>query len=189
MFTCWRLDRAGRSTLSILELLRTLEDRKIGFRSLTEGVDTTTPAGKMLATMLSAFAQMEREIIIERTHAGLAAARARGRIGGRPRALTAVQVEQAQLMHKRGTGVSEIAATLDMGRSTVYRALEQKSTASHAEPSNAPAGLPDEAFGRFGEQFDSPGDSVERRGGGDGAERDWRFGGGGTGNEPALLVY
>ena len=109
-----------------LELLRTLEDRKIGFRSLTEGVDPTTPAGKILATMLSALAQMEREIIIERTHAGLAAARARGRIGGRPRALTAVQVEQAQLMHKRGTGVSEIAATLDMGRSTVYRALEQK---------------------------------------------------------------
>jgi len=126
VFTCWRLDRAGRSTLNVLELLRTLEDRKIGFRSLTEGVDTTTPAGKMFATMLSAFAQMEREIIIEHTHAGLAAARARGRIGGRPRALTAVQVEQAQLMHKRGTGVSEIAATLDVGCSTVYRALEQK---------------------------------------------------------------
>ena len=109
VFTCWRLDRAGRSTIHVLELLRTLEDRNIGFRSLTEGVDTTTPAGKMLATMLSAFAQMEREIIIERTHAGLASARARGRIGGRPRALTSVQIEQAQLMHRRGTGVTEIA--------------------------------------------------------------------------------
>jgi DNA invertase Pin-like site-specific DNA recombinase len=124
VFACWRLDRAGRSTLNVLELLRTLEDRKIGFRSLTEGVDTTTPAGKLLATMLSAFAQMEREIIVERTHAGLAAARARGRVGGRPRALTAVQVEQVQIMYRRGTGVSEIAAELGCSRSTTYRALE-----------------------------------------------------------------
>ena len=125
VFTCWRLDRAGRSTLNVLELLRTLEERGVGFRSLTEGVDTTTPAGKMLATMLSAFAQMEREILVERTYAGLASARARGRIGGRPRALTAVQVEQTQLMHRRGTTVSEIAQALSVGRSTVYRALEQ----------------------------------------------------------------
>ena len=95
VFACWRLDRAGRSTLNMLELLRTLEERGVGFRSLTEGIDTTTIAGRMLATVLSAFAQMERELIVERTHAGLAAARARGRVGGRPRALTAVQVEQA----------------------------------------------------------------------------------------------
>jgi len=125
VFACWRLDRAGRSTLHVLELLRTLEDRKIGFRSLTEGIDTTTIAGRMLATVLSAFAQMERELIAERTYAGLSAARARGRIGGRPRALTAVQVEQTQLMHRRGTTVSEIAEALSVGRSTVYRALEQ----------------------------------------------------------------
>ena len=126
VFACWRLDRAGRSTLNVLELLRTLEDRNIGFRSLTEGVDTTTIAGRMLATMLSAFGQMEREILIERTHAGLASARARGRTGGRPRALTSVQVEQAQLMAKRGTSVSEIAEALGgVGRSTIYRALEQ----------------------------------------------------------------
>lgn len=126
VFACWRFDRAGRSTFNVLELLRTLEDRGIGFRSLTEGVDTTTIAGRMLATMLSAFSQMERELIAERTYAGLAAARARGRIGGRPRALTSVQIEQAQLMRKRGTTVSEIAEALGgVGRSTIYRALEQ----------------------------------------------------------------
>jgi DNA invertase Pin-like site-specific DNA recombinase len=128
ILTCWRLDRAGRSTLNVLELLRTLEERNIGFRSLTEGVDTTTPAGKLLATMLSAFAQMEREIIVERTHAGLAAARARGRVGGRPRALTAVRAEQAQIMYQRGTPVTQIATELGCGRATVYRAVSSGQT-------------------------------------------------------------
>jgi DNA invertase Pin-like site-specific DNA recombinase len=127
IFTVWRLDRAGRSTLNVLELLRTLEDRGIGFRSLTEGVDTTTPAGRVLATMLASFAQMEREIIVERTLAGLAAARARGNVGGRPRALSAVRIEQARLMYRRGSAVTEIATILGVGRATVYRAIESKS--------------------------------------------------------------
>ncbi|MEC5148758.1 recombinase family protein [Cryobacterium sp. GrIS_2_6] len=119
-----RLDRLGRSTLHVLALIQELGGKGVGFRSLTESVDTTTPAGRLLLTLLAGLASMEREVTVERTRAGLAAARARGRIGGRPRALTAAQIELAKIMYARGTAVSAIAAELGCGRSTAYRALE-----------------------------------------------------------------
>jgi len=123
VFMVWRLDRAGRSTFNVLHLIASLADRGIGFRSVTEAIDTTTPAGRLLVTLLSALSAMEREITVERTLAGLASARARGRVGGRPRALSDIQVEQAALMFKRGMSAAEIAATFGVGRATVYRVL------------------------------------------------------------------
>ena len=123
VFLVWRLDRVGRSTLNVLTLIASLADRGIGFRSMTEAIDTTTPAGRLLLALLSALSAMEREITVERTLAGLASARARGKVGGRPRALSEIQVEQAALMFKRGTSAGVIAETFGVGRATVYRAL------------------------------------------------------------------
>jgi DNA invertase Pin-like site-specific DNA recombinase len=123
VFMVWRLDRAGRSTLNVLHLIASLADRGIGFRSVTEAIDTTSPAGRLLVTLLSALSAMEREITVERTLAGLASARARGRVGGRPRALSDIQVEQVALMFKRGMSAAEIAKDFGVGRATVYRAL------------------------------------------------------------------
>ncbi|WP_427286820.1 recombinase family protein, partial [Bacillus tropicus] len=84
----WRIDRLGRSLPHLIETVTALGDRGIHFRSLTEGFDTTTAGGEFLFHIMAALAQMERRMIVERTHAGLAAARARGRTGGRPAALT-----------------------------------------------------------------------------------------------------
>ena len=123
VLTVWRLDRLGRSTLHVLALIQELSDRGVGFRSLTESVDTTTPAGRLMLTLLAGLSSMEREITIERTKAGLAAAKRQGRIGGRPRALTPVREQQARLMYQRGSTATEIAAELGVGRATIYRAL------------------------------------------------------------------
>lgn len=81
----WKLDRLARSLLHLLEIVTDLEKRGVGFRILTGNIDTTTAAGRLMFNMIGAFAQFEKELIRERTMAGLAAARARGRIGGRPR--------------------------------------------------------------------------------------------------------
>jgi DNA invertase Pin-like site-specific DNA recombinase len=123
VLTVFRLDRLGRRTTQVLALLETLEQRGIGFASITEGLDTTTPIGKVVASLLAAFSQLERDVLVERTMHGLASARARGRIGGRPRALTDSQIELAQLMNRRGLSAVEIAAELGCGRSTAYRAI------------------------------------------------------------------
>jgi len=104
VLTVWRLDRLGRSTLHVLALIQELSDRGVGFRSLTESVDTTTPAGRLMLTLLAGLSSMEREITIERTKAGLAAAKRQGRIGGRPRALTPVREQQARRRARRRPG-------------------------------------------------------------------------------------
>ena len=83
----WRLDRLGRSLRHLIELMGELEQKEIGFRSLQEAIDTTSPSGKLTFHMFGALAEFERNLIQERTQAGLAAARARGRHGGRPKAL------------------------------------------------------------------------------------------------------
>ncbi len=121
----WRLDRLGRSTRHVLEVLDQLERRNIGFQSLTEAVDTTGAMGKAMLTILAAFAELERNVIIERTRAGLDAARAKGRVGGRPRALNAQQLKTAQALHDSGTHtITEIAGMLGVARATLYRALK-----------------------------------------------------------------
>jgi DNA invertase Pin-like site-specific DNA recombinase len=123
----WRLDRLGRSLQHLIETVNALETRKIGFRSLTESIDTTTPGGKLIFHIFGSLAEFERSLIRERTMAGLAAARARGRKGGRPKKLTAKQVALAKRMHAdKENDVATICQTLGISKSTLYRALEIK---------------------------------------------------------------
>jgi DNA invertase Pin-like site-specific DNA recombinase len=120
----WRLDRLGRSMRSLIDFVEGLRERGADFRSVTEGIDTTTAAGRFFFHVLAALAQMERELIRERTNAGLAAARARGRKGGRKPKLTAKQVEHARkLLDDRGVTIKDVAASLGVNRATIYRAL------------------------------------------------------------------
>jgi DNA invertase Pin-like site-specific DNA recombinase len=92
----WRLDRLGRSLPHLIETVGELEGRGVGFRSLTESIDTTTPGGRLIFHIFGSLAQFERELVKERTTAGLAAARARGRTGGRPTVMTTAKVRAAQ---------------------------------------------------------------------------------------------
>jgi DNA invertase Pin-like site-specific DNA recombinase len=120
----WRLDRLGRSMRSLIEFVEGLHVRGADFRSLTEGIDTTTAAGRFFFHVLAALAQMERELIRERTNAGLAAARARGRKGGRKPKLNEKQIAHARkLLDDRNTTVKDVAASLGVNRATIYRAL------------------------------------------------------------------
>src|SRR3954447_24297200 len=118
----WRLDRLGRSLPHLIETVRQLQERGVGFRSLQEQLDTTTSGGKLVFHVFGALAEFERDLIRERTHAGLAAARARGRLFGRPKALTAQQVKQLRSLAKdeRNT-VAEICQTLGISRASSYR--------------------------------------------------------------------
>ena len=119
----WRLDRLGRSLKHLIETVTDLRDRGIGFKSLTEQIDTTTPGGKLVFHVFGALAEFERDLIRERTRAGLAAARARGRLGGRPKKLeTAAKVAMAQaLYHDKRHAIAEICRTLGISRATLYR--------------------------------------------------------------------
>jgi DNA invertase Pin-like site-specific DNA recombinase len=119
----WRLDRLGRSLPHLLETVNGLEGRGVGFRSLAEAVDTTTPGGRLVFHVFGALGQFERDLIRERTRAGLAAAAARGRKGGRPRALTEGKLRQARALLAQGLTVREAAARLKVGKTTLYAAL------------------------------------------------------------------
>jgi len=120
----WRLDRLGRSLRHLLDVVTDLSERGVGFRSLTESIDTTTSGGRLIFHVFGALAEFEREIIRERTLAGLAAARARGRKGGRPALMTPDKVKAARRMYdQRDMTVAEIGAVLGVSRGTVYRAL------------------------------------------------------------------
>jgi len=126
----WKLDRLGRSLKHLIEIIDDLNKREIGFKVLTgEGVhiDTTTPAGKMMFSIFGAFAEFERELIRERTIAGLKAARARGRKGGRKFQLTKAQVRLAQAaMKNRDTSVSELCKELNITKATLYKYVDPK---------------------------------------------------------------
>ena len=120
----WKLDRLARSIKQLIETVEALEKRGIGFRSLTENVDTTTSSGKLIFHIFASLAEFERSIIRERTKAGLDAARARGKTGGRPPALTEkdIQVAKAMLADTEIT-VEEVAKRLKVAPSTLYRHL------------------------------------------------------------------
>src|SRR3954465_10982435 len=120
----WRLDRLGRSLAHLIDTIRQLQERGIGFRLLQEQLDTTTSGGKLIFHVFGALAEFERDLIRERTHAGLAAARARGRLFGRPKALTPKKVEQLRTLAKNEHNtVTEICQTLGISRATYYRYL------------------------------------------------------------------
>lgn len=125
----WRLDRLGRSLPHLIEVVRGLGERGVQFRSLTEQLDTSTPAGRLLFHVAGAFAEFERDLIVERTKAGLEAARARGRHGGRRPKLSAKQIEMARDMYasKQHT-VADIAASFGVSRATIYNNLQSTAT-------------------------------------------------------------
>jgi DNA invertase Pin-like site-specific DNA recombinase len=126
----WKLDRLARSLPHLIEITTSLAQRGIGFRSLTEGIDTTTPAGKFVYHIFASLAEFERELIRERTMAGLAAARAAGRKGGRRPKLNERQLAQARKMLADGETITAIADVLGVARSTVYRALGSREGAT-----------------------------------------------------------
>lgn len=118
----WKLDRLGRSLSHLIETTRILESRGIGFRSIQESLDTNTPGGKLIFHMFGALAEFERDLIRERTQAGLKAARARGRVGGRPKAMDEKKIRQAKtLMADPNNSIADICQTLKVKRSTLYK--------------------------------------------------------------------
>jgi DNA invertase Pin-like site-specific DNA recombinase len=120
----WKLDRLGRSLKHLIEIAADLEERGVDLRFTTQGIDTSTPGGRMVFHMLAALAEFERELIRERTYAGLAAARARGRTGGRKKALTDAQLKQVRQMYGSGEyTVATIAEVVRVSPATIYRAL------------------------------------------------------------------
>jgi DNA invertase Pin-like site-specific DNA recombinase len=121
----WRLDRLGRSLRHLIDLVADLEQRAVGLRSLTESIDTATPAGKLIFHVFAALAEFERDLNRERTHAGLAAARARGRVGGRPTGWTPEKLRTAWDMRANGEhDIASIARVLGVSRASVYRAFK-----------------------------------------------------------------
>jgi DNA invertase Pin-like site-specific DNA recombinase len=138
----WKLDRLGRSLRHLIDTVAELQRRDVGFRSLQESIDTTTPGGKLVFHLFGALAEFERDIIRERTNAGLAAARARGRAGGRPLRMTLEKVAIARQMYDTHEHpVAVIAGTLGVSRASVYRhlGLDAQATASSSS-SSASAG-------------------------------------------------
>ena len=119
----WKLDRLGRSMTHLLHTVTDLESRGVGFRSLTENVDTTTPTGRLVFHIFGALGQFERDLIRERTNAGLTAAAARGRKGGRPVAATPEKIARARHLLASGLTVREAAARVKVGKSALYAAL------------------------------------------------------------------
>ncbi|HXI43005.1 MAG TPA: recombinase family protein [Bryobacteraceae bacterium] len=122
----WRLDRWGRSVTDLLATFQELEHLGVGFVSLTEVLDLTTPAGRAMAGLLAIFAEFEREILRERTRAGLAHARENGKRLGRP-ATAALHAPEIRKLHRAGVSKSEIARRIQIGRTSVRRILGTKS--------------------------------------------------------------
>jgi DNA invertase Pin-like site-specific DNA recombinase len=121
----WRLDRLGRTLPHLIQTVEDLKARGVGFRSLTESIDTTTSAGQLIFHIFGALAEFERNLIRERTQAGLVAARARGHLGGRRRLLNAKQIAQARTLYAdRNNSIADICRTLKISRTTLWRYLQ-----------------------------------------------------------------
>jgi len=129
----WKLDRLGRSLRHLIDTVAALQRRDVGFRSLHENIDTTTPGGKLVFHLFGALAEFERDLIRQRTLAGLAAARARGRAGGRPPSMTPTKIALArQLYEGQQHSLAEIARTLGVSRASIYRHLARNPAAESA---------------------------------------------------------
>lgn len=120
----WRLDRLGRSLSHLIEVINQLGEREVGFVSLSENIDTTTAGGRLVFHLMGAIAEFERSLIVERTRAGIAAAKKRGTHMGRPVALTPAQVRHARALMEAGESSTLVASSLGVSRSTLYRALK-----------------------------------------------------------------
>jgi DNA invertase Pin-like site-specific DNA recombinase len=121
----WKLDRLGRSLAHLIDVVRDLGQRGVDFRSLSESIDTTTAGGRLVFHMMGSLAEFERSLISERTKAGIAAAKARGAHVGRRRALTLERLAHARMLIANGESPSSVARSLEVGRSTLYRALSK----------------------------------------------------------------
>lgn len=119
----WKLDRLGRTVKGLIELVNALHEKEIHFKSITDNVDTTTPSGRFFFHMMASLAQMERELIAERTKAGLAAAKAKGRVGGRRRKMTQSKIESAKQLLSSGSLPRDVAENLGVSIPTLYRWL------------------------------------------------------------------
>lgn len=123
----WKLDRLGRSIRHLIETVQMLQERKIGFKSVQENIDTTTSGGKLVFHIFSALAEFERDLIRERTHAGLEAARSRGRNGGRPKKLTGKKLKLFHDMRKNPEhSIGDICAAVGISKATYYRYVDEK---------------------------------------------------------------
>jgi DNA invertase Pin-like site-specific DNA recombinase len=119
----WKLDRLGRNLPHLIETVTALEKRGVGFRSITEAIDTTTPGGRLVFHLFGALGQFERDLIGERTRAGLVAAAARGRKGGRKPVVTGEKLDRARVIISKGLTVREAASRLRVGKTALYEAL------------------------------------------------------------------
>jgi DNA invertase Pin-like site-specific DNA recombinase len=134
----WKLDRLGRSIQHLIETVKSLSKRKIGFQSLQENIDTTTSGGKLIFHIFSALAEFERDLIKERTNAGLKAARARGRLGGRPPLLEEKQVEKMLARYdEQKLTVEEICKIHGVSRPSFYNYLKKRKKAINIIPSDS----------------------------------------------------
>ena len=154
----WRLDRLGRSLRHLIELIGELERRRLGFRSLTEGIDTTTSSGRLVFHIFGAIAEFERQLIRERRQAGLMAARARGRRAGRRTVITEDKLRVARELLAGGQHtMGQIAGTIGVGRATLYRHLEPRAAAAVLPaPSPAPAASSPAALAEKAATADAP---------------------------------
>ncbi|MHB8100207.1 MAG: recombinase family protein [Sulfuricurvum sp.] len=121
----WKLDRLGRSLQHLIEIVSELKSKNVGFKSLTEGMDTSIPSGELLFHVFGALAQFERSLIKERVNAGLAAARKRGRIGGRPRAIAKEKMEVILEALNNGMSKAAVCRTFEVKRSTLIDSLRR----------------------------------------------------------------
>lgn len=119
----WKLDRLGRSLPHLIETVTSLATHGVGFRSITEAIDTTTPGGRLVFHLFGALGQFERDLIQERTRAGLSAAAARGRKGGRKPVVTSEKLKRARAIIAKGLTVREAATRLRVGKTALYDAL------------------------------------------------------------------
>ncbi len=117
----WKLDRLGRTVKGLIDLVNQLHQKEIHFKSITDNVDTSTPAGRFFFHIMASLAQMERELMAERTKAGLAAAKAKGRVGGRKRKMTQSKIESAKQLLASGSLPRDVAQNLGISIPTLYR--------------------------------------------------------------------
>lgn len=129
VFIVWRLDRIGRSLNELVNIVASLQDKKVHFKSLTDGIDTTTPIGRLQFGLFASLSQYEKELVRERTVAGLEAAKRRGKHGGRPRGLSDEAKRKAKLARKlyndKTLSVEEICQATQLSKATLYRYLKQ----------------------------------------------------------------